>query len=165
MLAEARYAEALELLLRARRSMAGGHAKGLCVPIATLYFEGRPGVPKNQRLAYEHAKKGGADGCADCMGTQARCLLVGAGCEKSIAQALIFARSSAGLSSATGKHVLGVMYDNGTGVAKDAVEAVRLYRLAADQGDAYGQIRLGLMYENGTGVAKDPVISVPYRSN
>ena len=146
MLAEARYAEALELLLRARRSMAGGHAKGLCVPIARLYFEGRPGVPKNERSAYEHATQGGAGGCADCLGTQARCLRAGAGCEKSLAQAIVFARSSAASGSVTGQRVLGWMYLNGEGMAKDAAEAARLYRLAADQGYAAAQSNLGHMY-------------------
>ena len=71
MLAEAQYAEALERLVRAKRLLVGGHAKGLCALIATLYVEGRRGVPKNESLAFEHAMQGGDHGCADCKGTLA----------------------------------------------------------------------------------------------
>jgi predicted nicotinamide N-methyase len=79
MLATARYAEALDLLVRAKRSTTSGHAPGLCAPLTTLYFDGRAGVPKQARRAFEHATQGGHESCADCTGTLARCLRAGDG--------------------------------------------------------------------------------------
>ncbi len=120
MLASARYAEALELLVRAKRSTASGHASGLCAPLTTLHFEGRAGVPKaakQARRAFEHATQGGHESCADCKGTLARCLRAGDGCEANVAQALVHATSSAAAGSAIGQSVLGTMYANGEGVA------------------------------------------------
>ncbi|HVU29282.1 MAG TPA: tetratricopeptide repeat protein [Sphingomicrobium sp.] len=73
------------------------------------------------------------------------------------ATALRLARPRALAGDASAQHVLGYLYETGSGVPLDYEIAASWNRKAAEQGNAGGQADLGWMYFKGLGVPRDPV--------
>jgi hypothetical protein len=121
-----------------------------------MLVDGRAGVAKDEKRAFELASAGAALGCAHSKGALGCCYLFGDGVAEDEERGLALGRESAAAGSCFGQYVVGACYYNGCGgVAEDYAEAVRLYRLAADQGHAGAQNNLGSMIEIGLGVAQD----------
>jgi hypothetical protein len=148
---EQRFSEAAERWGRAAlQQHAPSHAH-----VSDMLVEGRPGVAKDEKRAFELAAAGAALGCPHSKGALGRCYAYGRGVAKDAARGLALGRESAAAGSCFGQFVVGKCYDAGWGVAQDYAEAVRLYRLAAAQGHACAQFYLGVMFYNGQGVARD----------
>ena len=109
-----------------------------------MLIDGRPGVAKDEKRAFELAKAGAALGCAHSKGALGRCYLFGEGVAANVGKGLALGRESEAAGSCFGQYVVGVWYNNGQGVAQDDAEAVRLYRLAAAQGHAQAQCYLDI---------------------
>jgi TPR repeat protein len=123
--------------------------------LSNMLFDGRLGVPKDEKRALELAAAGAGMGCAHSKGALGRCYAFGAGVAIDVGKGLALARESAAAGSRFGQLTLGVCYHAGVGVAQDYAEAARLYGLAAEQGHADAQVNLGGMFYNGLGVAQD----------
>ncbi len=126
--------------------------------LSDMLIEGRPGVTKGEKRAFELAFAGAELDCAHSKGALGRCLvyICDRGVARDKARGLALGRESAAAGSCFGQFVVGACYDFGCGgVAQDFAEAVRLYGLAADQGLAIAQCNLGLMFDHGEGVAQD----------
>ena len=120
-----------------------------------MLIDGRPGVAKDEKRAFELAAAGTALGCAHSKGALGLCYVVGYGVVEDEAIGLALGRESEAAGSCFGQFVVGACYKFGYGgVAKDYAEAVRLYGLAAAQGHAVAQYNLGVIFEQGKGVAK-----------
>ena len=104
--------------------------------LSNMLFEGRPGVGKDDKRAFELAAAGAALGCAHSNGALGRCYVYGQGVAKDAAKGLELGRESAAAGSCFGQFVVGRCYYFGEGVAQDQAEAVRFFRLAAAQGHA-----------------------------
>ncbi len=124
--------------------------------MAHMMIDGRDGVAKDSRAAFELVDDGARLGCHHCQGVMARCYMWGDGCEADEARSLELARESSGKGSRYGQCALGVLYHCGAGgVAEDDAQALALYRLAAAQNLDEAQFSLGDMYATGHGVAQD----------
>ena len=149
---EQRFSEAAERWGRAALLQHGpSHAH-----LSDMLIDGRAGVVKDLKRAFELASAGAALGCAHSKGALGRCYVGGYGVAVDQARGLALGRESAAAGSCFGQFVVGACYDFGCGgVAQDYAEAVRLYSLAAAQGHAQAQYNLGVMFEEGKGVAQD----------
>jgi hypothetical protein len=149
---EQRFSEAAERWGRAALlQLAPSHAH-----LSTMLFEGRAGLAKDVKRAFELAAAGAALGCAHSKGALGCCYVWGHGVPQDVARGLALGRESEAAGSCFGQFVVGVCFRHGySGVAQDNAEAVRLYSLAAAQGHAIAQINLGYMFETGLGVAQD----------
>ncbi len=129
--------------------------------LSDMLIDGRPGVAKDVKRAFELATAGAALGCAHSKGVLGRCYASGYGVAKDLARALALGRESAAAGNCIGQSLVGTCYAHGAGgVAQDHAEAVRFYRLSAAQGHAGGQFNLGNMFSNGQGVARDDAEAV-----
>ena len=115
--------------------------------LANMLIDGRQGVPKDLKRAFELASAGAGMGCAHSKGVLGRCYSNGFIVAADHAKALALGMESAAAGSCMGQHVVGLAHALGRGVAKDQAEAVRWYRLAADQGYAPAQHNLGILYD------------------
>ena len=123
---------------------------------AWLLMDGREGVAKDHKAAFELAEEGARLGCHHCQGVMAYCFFWGYGCEMDYARSLELARESSGRGSRYGQVTLGGLHDVGEGgLAEDDTQAVAFYRLAAAQGLDEAQFMLGLQYYIGDDVARD----------
>ena len=150
---EQRFSEAAERCRRAALLQHGpSHAH-----LSSMLIDGRPGVAKDVKRAFELAAAGAALGCAHSKGALGLCYAMGYGVAQDVARGLALGRESEAAGSCFGQYVVGACYKVGcSGVAQDYAEAVRLYGLAAAQGLATAQINLGGMFERGRlGVAHD----------
>jgi len=119
--------------------------------LADMLIDGREGVAKDRKRAFELVEEGARLGCHQCQGVLARCYFHGVGCAKDAARSLALARASAGKGSKYGQCTLGDLYYSGEGgVAQDYAAAVAQYRLAAAQGYDMAQNDVGVY-----GVAHD----------
>jgi TPR repeat protein len=123
--------------------------------LSDMLVDGRPGVAKDAKRAFELAQAGAALGCAHSKGVLGRCYFLGLGVAQDIKRALELGRESEAAGSCFGQFLLGLFYDQGLGVAQDFAEAVRLFRLATAQGHAPAADQLAFMFSNGLGVAMD----------
>jgi TPR repeat protein len=73
------------------------------------------------------------------------------------ATALRLARPKALAGDANSQHVLGFLYESGSGVPQDYAVAASWNRKAAEQGNDGAQADLGWMYYEGLGVPRDNV--------
>jgi TPR repeat protein len=149
---EQRFSEAAERWGRAALLQHGpSHAH-----LSDMLIDGRPGVAKDVKRAFELAAAGAALGCGHSKGALGHCYVFRFGVSKDAARGLALGRESEAAGSCFGQLVVGVCYYLGCGgVAQDYAEAVRLFRLAAAQGHADAQYSLGLMFDHGKGVAQD----------
>ena len=84
-----------------------------------MLIEGRPGVAKDVKRAFELAAAGAALGCAHSKGALGCCLVTGAGVAKDEARGLALGRESEAAGSCFGQHIVGWCYHNGLCVAQD----------------------------------------------
>jgi len=123
---------------------------------AWLHIEGREGVAKDHKTAFELVEEGARLGCHHCQGVAAYCFFNGFGCDRDDARSLELARESSGRGSRYGQHTLGRLHFSGAGgLARDWAQALAFHRLAAAQGLDGAQFSLGDMYLRGQGVAQD----------
>jgi TPR repeat protein len=147
---EQRFSEAVERWGRAALQQHGpSHAH-----LSDMLIDGRAGVVKDEKRAFELATAGAALGCAHSKGVLGRCYVYGSGVAKDEARGLALGRESAAAGSCFGQFVVGKCYDAGWGVAQDHAEAAPLYSRAAAQGHAGAQNNLGVLYGKGKGVIK-----------
>jgi TPR repeat protein len=131
--------------------------------LSNMLIEGRHGVPKNEKLAFELASVGARLHCAHSKGVLGRCLVYGIGVEKNDAiEGLALGRESEAAGSCFGQFAVGKCYEQGWGVAKNVAKAVCLWKLAAAQGHMTAQYNLGIMFatEFGIDVEYDPIEAV-----
>lgn len=122
--------------------------------LSWLLIDGKFGVPKNFKKAFEVALAGDRLNCLHCKGALARCYTSGLGVAKDAALGLHLAQVSAAAGSQYGHFVLGVAHVQG-GNHQDFVQAVGHLRMAASRGLASAQHNLGTMYMNGQGLPQD----------
>ena len=127
--------------------------------LSNMLIEGRQGVPKNEKLAFELASVGARLHCAHSKGVLGRCLVYGIGVNN-VVEGLALARESEAAGSCFGQFAVGKCYEQGWGVAEDVAKAVCLWQLAAAQGHMTAQYNLGIMFSNGTDVKCDPIEAV-----
>jgi TPR repeat protein len=125
--------------------------------MAYMLLEGREGIARVRKGAFELVEEGARLGCHHCQGVLAEYYSRnGYGCVRDAARSLELARESSGKGSRYGQDVLGWLYQFGVGpVARDYAQAFALYRLAAAQNFDEAQYSLGFMYYHGQGVAQD----------
>jgi len=127
-----------------------------CADLADMLIEGREGVAKDAKTAFELVEEGTRLGCHHCPGILARCYLFGYGCARDAKRSLPIARASAGKGSKYGQTTFGWLSQRGEGgVAKDYAAAVAQFRLAAAQGYDAAQSELGYMCGMGHGASRD----------
>jgi TPR repeat protein len=126
--------------------------------LSNMLIEGRQGVQKDVKKAFELASSGATLGCYHSKGTLSICYLAGLGVAQDSPKALSFARTSAREGSCFGLHALagcaraGI---TGCGVARNDAFAAEALRLAAASGHSDALVNLGDMFSTGAGVAKD----------
>jgi hypothetical protein len=113
-----------------------------------MLLQGREGVAKDYKKAFELVEEGARLGCHHCQGVMAECYFDGRGCVKDAARSLELARESSGKSSRYGQHFLGLLYRNSEG-------RIALYRLAASQNFDDAQYDLGGMYHRGLSIEQN----------
>ena len=114
-----------------------------------MRFDGRPGVLKDEKQAFQFASAGAVLVCAHSKGALGRCYVYRRGGAADEARGLALGGESEAASSCFAQFLVGKCYDEGLGVDEDDAEALRLYRLAAAQGGAFAQYNLGIMFEKG----------------
>jgi TPR repeat protein len=117
---------------------------------AWLLIDGREGVAKDHKAAFELAEEGARVGCHHCQGVMAECYFWGHGCKMDNARSLELARESSGRGSRYGQYALGGLHEVGEGgLAQDDTQAIAFYGLAAAQGLDAAQCQLGIKYGGG----------------
>ena len=123
---------------------------------AWLLIDGREGVTKDHKNAYELAKQGARLGCHHCQGVLSFCYWGGCGCEEDDVRSLELARESSAKGSSYGQLTLGfLLLSVVDGVELEDGQALELFRLAARQGLDMAQFQLGEMCYYGIGVTED----------
>jgi hypothetical protein len=81
--------------------------------LSSMLFEGRPGVAKDEKRAFQFASAGAALGCANSKGALGRCYVAGWGVAKDAARGLALGKESEAAGSCFGQFVVGRCYDAG----------------------------------------------------
>jgi TPR repeat protein len=130
---------------------------------AQMLLDGREGVAKDCKGAFELVEEGARFGCHHCQGVMAWCYWGGRGIPQDVTRSLELARESSEKGSRYGQYVLGRLYVYSIpGTAQNTAQAdalyqlaAALYRLAAAQNLDRAQLSLGYMYHHGQGVDRD----------
>jgi hypothetical protein len=123
---------------------------------AWLLIDGREGVTKDHKKAYELAEQGARLGCHNCQGVLSFCYWGGCGCGEDDVRSLELARESSAKGSSYGQLTLGfLLLSVVDGVELEDGQALELFRLAARQGLDMAQFQLGEMCYYGIGVTED----------
>ena len=132
--------------------------------LATLYFDGRGGLPKDDAQAVSWIRKAAEAGTTTGMINLGVMYESGrGGLPKDDAQAVSWYRKAAEAGDAHAIANLGDMYAEGRGgLPKDDAQAVSWYRKAAEAGEAHAMNNLGGMYAEGRGLPKDDVQAVSW---
>ena len=147
--------QCVEALVPLHRAIDLGHLPSRALK-AWLLIDGREGVVKDRKKAFQLAEEGARLGCHHCQGVIALCYWRGYGCEKNEVWSLELAHKSSVSGSKYGLLMLGLYYyKGGRFLAQDYAQAVAFYRMAAAQRLDGAQSRLGSMYGSGYGVVKD----------
>jgi TPR repeat protein len=100
--------------------------------LAWLLLDGREGVAKDVKRAFELVQHGSSMGCPHCIGVLSSCHWGGLGCEVNKALSWQLASSSAAAGSRYGFWTLGVMHRLGEGGApRDYQQALQFFNMAA----------------------------------
>jgi TPR repeat protein len=121
--------------------------------LAWMMLEGRKGVAKNRRRAFQLTSAGAALGCSDCKGVLAFMHWFGMECEENDVRAQKFARESADDGSRYGRCTQGliILHQNKSGIAPRLLaEGVEYIRQAAAQGLDHAHQTLGIFNVNGS---------------
>jgi hypothetical protein len=123
---------------------------------AWLLFDGREGVAKDHKKAYELAEQGARLGCHHCQGVLSFCYWGGFGCKADDARSFELAGESSAKGSSYGQLTLGFLHFCVVdGHQLEECQALELFRLAAVQGLDMAQFQLAEMYFYGLGIAED----------
>jgi len=120
---------------------------------AWLHIDGREGVAKDWKTAFELAEEGAGSGCHHCQGVLAMCYFVGVGCNMDEERSLDLASKSSRSGSKYGYFVLGEFMLSDA--AATYAQADAFYRLAAAQDLDAAKFSLGEMFHCGCGVLQD----------
>lgn len=124
--------------------------------VADMLIEGRPGVPKDPKKAFEIATQGKIIKCVHSIGVLGRCYLMSIGCSPNIKLGDALACYSAEIGdSCFGWHASGLTFYLGLNKSIDYIEAERCFQEAAAHDHAGSLNILGYMYQNGLGVHHD----------
>jgi TPR repeat protein len=121
--------------------------------LAWMMLDGRKGVAKNRRRAFELASGGALLGCSDCKGVLAFVHWFGMECEENEVRAQKFARESADDGSRYGLYTQGliILHQNESCVASRLLaDGVECIRQAAAQGLDRAHQTLGIFNINGS---------------
>ena len=131
--------------------------------LSTMLFDGKPGLPKNKKRAFELATHGARMGCAHSKGALGIFYQSGlGGVAEDCPTAFALGSESAEAGSCFGQYVVGAAFHWGLGVEHDQTEAARWYRLAAAQGHSGAQYGLGDILEYGGQNAQDMTEAVEW---
>jgi len=117
--------------------------------LSDMLIDGRKGVPRDAKRAFQLAKEGTELGSMDSKGVLGRCYVQGVGLDQNQENMIIgleLAKESADANSCFGQYSLGLCYDEGWGVQQDTAIAIHLYQLAAIQGYATAQGKLAYLF-------------------
>jgi TPR repeat protein len=128
--------------------------KDECAALSWLLIDGKCGIAKDFKKAFEVAMEGNRLNCVHSRGALARCYFAGRGVTQDTELALNLARESAAAGSCYGHFVLGTALFQG-GTHQDYIRAISHWRIAAAQGLAAAQHNLGTMYTTGRGLPLD----------
>ena len=124
--------------------------------MAWLLVDGREGVAKDHKTAFELAEQGARLGCHHCQGVLSFCYWGGCGCEEDDVRSLELARESSAKGSSYGQLTLGfLLLSVVDGLELEDGTALELFRLAAGQGLDMAQFQLGEMCYYGLGITED----------
>jgi TPR repeat protein len=123
--------------------------------ISQLLCEGRDGVPKDKKLAFEFASAGALLGCKHSMAILGSFYILGFRVKRDVVKGLDLVKDSVAAGSSFGQFWFGFCYERGTNIAKDIDKAKELYSLAAAQGHASAQFRLGCIFDSLRIAGKD----------
>ena len=123
---------------------------------AWLLVDGREGVAKDHKKAFELAEQGARLGCHQCQGVLSFCYWGGCGCGRDDVRSLELARESSAKGSSYGQLTLGfLLLSVVDGLEMEDCQALELFRLAAGQGLDMAQFQLGEMCYYGIGITED----------
>ncbi len=123
---------------------------------AWLFIDGREGIAKDHKKAYELAEQGARLGCHHCQGVLSFCYWGGLGCGQDDVRSLELARDSSAKGSSYGHLTLGfLLLSVVDGLEQEDCQALELFRLAAGQGLDMAQFQLGEMCYYGIGITED----------
>jgi hypothetical protein len=123
---------------------------------AWLFVDGREGVAKDHKKAYELAEQGARLGCHHCQGVLSFCYWGGCGCGEDDVRSLELARESSAKGSSYGQLTLGfLLLSVVDGLELEDGQALELFRLAAGQGLDMAQFQLGELFYYGIGITED----------
>jgi TPR repeat protein len=124
--------------------------------LAWILLDGREGVLKHPKRAFELVQHGANLGCLHCLGVAASCHWGGIGCEANKLLSWQMASASAAGGSRYGFWTLGVMHRLGDGGAPhDYQQALQLFNMAAVLNLDAAQFMLGYSYFYGLGIVED----------
>lgn len=123
--------------------------------LASIYFIGGEGVPKDDAEAARWYRMAAERGDADAQRNLAQLFKDGVGVAQDYSIAADWCRRSAEQGHSVGQAMLGEMYYVGQGVSQDYSEALKWFTAAAEQGQVQAQTKLGLMLAAG-GDIDDP---------
>jgi TPR repeat protein len=123
--------------------------------LASIYFVGGEGVPKDDAEAARWYRMAAERGDADAQRNLAQLFKDGTGVAQDYSRAAYWCRRSAEQGHSVGQAMLGEMYYVGQGVSQDYREALRWFTTAAEQDQVQAQTKLGLMLAAG-GDIDDP---------
>ncbi len=124
--------------------------------LAWILLDGREGVLKHPKRAFELVQHGASLGCSHCIGVAASCHWGGLGCEVNKPLSWQMASASAAGGSRYGFWMLGVMHRLGDGGApQDYQQALQLFNMAAVLNLDAAQFMLGYSYFYGLGIVED----------
>jgi hypothetical protein len=127
-----------------------------CALKAWLLVDGREGVAKDHKKAYELAEQGARLGCHHCQGVLSFCYWGGCGCGEDDVRSSELARESSAKGSSYGQLTLGfLLLSVVNGLELEDGQALKLFRLAAGQGLDMAQFQLGEMCYYGIGITED----------
>jgi TPR repeat protein len=145
------YPEAMKWYLKAAE---GGLAEAQ-YRVATLYGDGKGGIPQDHAEEFIWYRKAADQGVPDAQLNVGALYARGVGVTQDYAEAAKWYRKAAELGLAEAKFNLAVMYGKGQGGLQDSSEEEKWYRRAADQGYPDAQFNMGILYARGDGVPKD----------
>jgi TPR repeat protein len=94
--------------------------------LATVLVDGRPGVPRDSRAAFDAAAAGAKLGCAHSKGVLGLCYANGCGVHRDAVKGLQLGRESAAAGSCHGQFTVAYCCDRGYGTRLDKQEAARM---------------------------------------
>ena len=123
--------------------------------IGYFFYEGKGGVSRDYKQAFEWYSKSANQGYAEAQNSLGVMYANGHGVAQDYVKAVYWFKKSAEQGDDAAQYNLGLRYANGEGVTKDDYMAFYWYQKSAKQGNALAQNNLGVCYVSGKGVKED----------